>query len=110
MKYTHEQLNVGDEVYFEIEHLNNYDLYWKILSKNSDGTITVEIDEMARRDKLTIEIKDIKYHIPIKKKCKNGLTFRKCSRENWMNTWATKSTVRKDTTPAINVMVQVRRK
>jgi hypothetical protein len=66
MKYTIEQLNVGDEIYFENEHLDNYDLYWKIVSKNSDGSVTVEVNEMGRHDRLTINLKDIKYHTPIK--------------------------------------------
>ena len=66
MKYNIEDLNVGDEVYFENKYLENYGLYWQIVSKNTDGSITVDINEMGSKDRIAIQIEDIRIHTAIK--------------------------------------------
>lgn len=63
-----EDINVGDEVYFESTNTqNNHDLYWKVIEKIKGTTLLiVQIDEMGYHDlRHTINIKEIKRHIKI---------------------------------------------
>jgi hypothetical protein len=69
MSYPWEAAKVGDQVYFDNEHLNNYDLYWTINAIYKNGTVSVEVHEMGQDDCLTINRSDIKYLLsaPVKK-------------------------------------------
>ncbi len=59
-------INIGDGVYFKIDSINNYDLYWTVKSK-WDNTLEIELSEMGVNDNLTI---DIKYVYLIEKRTK----------------------------------------
>jgi len=56
--YTMNDINVGDGVYFKLNHQNNYDLYWTVKSKNI-SKLEIEINEMGANDNITIDIKDV---------------------------------------------------
>lgn len=62
-KFTIDKIEIGDEVFFESNHHVNYDLYWKVIGKNSNGAIGVEIKAMGYDDRTTIDISEIKYVI-----------------------------------------------
>jgi len=52
-------INVGDGVYFKLDHLNNYDLYWTVLSKIEPDTLEIEINEMGAKDKIYLKVADV---------------------------------------------------
>jgi hypothetical protein len=69
MIYNFDDINVGDEVYFESTHSqSNYDLYWKVIEKlDQSKELIIRLNEMGYKDiKWIIKIKEVKYHIPIK--------------------------------------------
>ena len=68
MKYTIEEIAIGDEVYFESTELQrNHDLNWKVIHiYESQKELVVQLDEMGHRDlRWTISISEVKYHLPI---------------------------------------------
>lgn len=71
MKYKFEDINIGDEVYFNSTKLqSNHDLYWKVIHKiEHTQELVVQLDEMGYKDeRWTIKINEVIYHIPLGKK------------------------------------------
>ena len=56
--YKIDDIDVGDGVYFRLDHQTNYDLYWTVTSK-FDSTLEIEINEMGANDKIFLNIKDV---------------------------------------------------
>ena len=52
-------INVGDGVYFKLDHQNNYDLYWTVLSKIEPDTLEIEINEMGAKNKIYLKVADV---------------------------------------------------
>jgi hypothetical protein len=59
MKYTTDDINIDDKVYFEMPSVNNYDLYWTVKQKG-EKWLRLEIKEMGVRDTKLVEIEYIK--------------------------------------------------
>jgi len=60
MKYTINEIQVGDEILFfnkgkKVEH----NLFWKVLNKNYQGRLVVEIRDMGYAEKNIIDIRDV---------------------------------------------------
>lgn len=53
-----EDINIGDGVYFKLDHQSNYDLYWTVKSK-FDSTLEIEVDEMGVKDNIFLDIKEV---------------------------------------------------
>ena len=71
MEYKFEDINIGDEVYFDSTNSqSNHDLYWKVLNKiENTKELIVGLDIMAWKDeRWTIKIRDVRLHTPIPKK------------------------------------------
>jgi hypothetical protein len=62
-KFTIDQINIGESVYFENEHIENFDLYWKVIGK-LENHLHLKINEMGANDTRFIDIKDIIYKHP----------------------------------------------
>ncbi|PCJ24177.1 MAG: hypothetical protein COA97_10370 [Flavobacteriales bacterium] len=65
MKFHFENINIGDEVYFESSSLqNNHDLYWKVIHKYEQSKeFVVQLNEMGVQDeRWTIKLDEVKYH------------------------------------------------
>jgi hypothetical protein len=60
-KYSMDEINIGDGVYFELKFVSNYDLYWTVKSKLDNHTLELTIDEMGAKDHRFIDIKYVKY-------------------------------------------------
>lgn len=51
-------INVGDGVFFKLDHQTNYDLYWTVISIYNT-TLEIEIKEMGANDKISLNINDV---------------------------------------------------
>jgi len=70
MEYKFEDINIGDEVYFNSSNSqSNHDLYWKVIDKiESANKLIVRLDEMGHNDlRWTIDIKEVRQLIKIPK-------------------------------------------
>ena len=70
MEYKFEDINIGDEVYFNSSNSqSNHDLYWKVIDKiESANKLIVRLDEMGHNDlRWTIDIKEVRQHIKLTK-------------------------------------------
>jgi hypothetical protein len=66
MKYNINDINIGDQVYFKMPYVNNYDLYWVVVEKDeSNELLQLEINEMAANDSQFVHIKYINNHMPL---------------------------------------------
>lgn len=64
-KYTMDEINLGDEVYFESSKLqSNHDLYWKVIHKYvQTQELVVQLNVMGFNDeRWTIKIDEVKYY------------------------------------------------
>lgn len=63
MKYSFEDVKIGDSVFFEDDIQSNYDLYWKVIEKDrSSKQLVVQINEMGHFDeRWVIKPEQIKY-------------------------------------------------
>jgi hypothetical protein len=71
MKYKLEDINIGDEVYFDSTTSQlNYDLYWKVINKlEKEKKLLVQLDEMGFHNKRwIISIDEVRLHIGQNKK------------------------------------------
>ena len=59
-KYNITNIKKGDLVFFERIGIDNFDLYWTVIDI-VNGMIEVEIDEMGHKEKIFIDIADVKY-------------------------------------------------
>lgn len=67
MKYSIEDINVGDEVYFDSTKIqSNYDLYWVVKEKIGDKLI-IELKEMGKDEKWTINVSEVRQMISTKR-------------------------------------------
>ncbi len=64
MKINFNDVNVGDEVYFNSRFQSNYDLFWKVMAKiDSSKELIVVLNEMGFNDeRWTINISEVEYH------------------------------------------------
>jgi len=66
MKYSFENINVGDEVYFDSTPQQfNRDLYWKVLGKlEEQQELIVGLDIMGcENERWTIHNSEVRYHL-----------------------------------------------
>ena len=71
MKYNFEDINRGDEVYFNSTTLqNNYDLYWTVINKiELTKQLIIQLNTMGHSDlRWTINVDEIRQHLAIGKK------------------------------------------
>lgn len=67
MKYKIEDINIGDEVIFDsTRSQSNKDLYWTVIRK-SGTRLVIELKEMGFDENWTIEINEVRGHIPLAK-------------------------------------------
>ena len=70
MEYKFEDINIGDEVYFNsTPSQSNHDLYWKVIHKyENEKQLVVQLDEMGHSDlRWTIGIKEVRQHLKLNK-------------------------------------------
>ncbi len=64
-KYQIDQINIGDEVYFDsTSSQENFDEYWKVIGK-SRTELMIEINYLAKRVNWTIDIKEVRHFIKL---------------------------------------------
>jgi hypothetical protein len=51
-------ITIGDGVYFKRKGINNFDLYWTVISINGNS-LEIEIDEMGAKDCIYIDRNDV---------------------------------------------------
>jgi hypothetical protein len=51
-------ITVGDGVYFRRIGVNDFDLYWTVISINGNS-LEIEINEMGEKDSIYIDINDV---------------------------------------------------
>jgi len=71
MKYKMEDINIGDQVYFDSTPMQtNHDLYWTVINKlDLQKQLIVQLDEMGYKDeRWTIDLHEVRQHIPLSKK------------------------------------------
>ena len=69
-KYKIEDINIGDEVYFDsTQGQSNQDLYWKVIHKTeNEKQLIVQLDEMGHKDlRWTVDITEVRRHLKISK-------------------------------------------
>ena len=54
-----EDIQKGDQVFFETTGISNHDLYWNVDHVGSNGFLTLWIDEMGYKGQCTIHINDV---------------------------------------------------
>jgi hypothetical protein len=60
MKYSIDEINIGDEVYFNSSKLqSNHDLYWKVKGK-SENKLMIELKEMGKEEYWTIDFTEVR--------------------------------------------------
>lgn len=64
MNYKIEDIEIGDEVFFESKTQSNHDLYWKVIDKmDKEQKLIVRLDEMGHKDlRWTVDIKEVRQH------------------------------------------------
>lgn len=70
MEYKFEDINIGDEVYFNSTPSQyNHDLYWKVINKyENEKQLVVQLDEMGHKDlRCIVDISEIRQHLKINK-------------------------------------------
>jgi hypothetical protein len=64
-KYQIDEINVGDEVYFDsTSSQGNFDEYWKVIGK-SRTELMIEINYLGNRVNWTIDIKEVRQFIKL---------------------------------------------
>ena len=69
-KYKIEDINIGDEVYFDSTQVqSNHDLYWKVIHKTeNEKQLIVQLDEMGHKDlRWTVDIAEVRQHLKTNK-------------------------------------------
>jgi len=71
MKYKFEEINIGDEIYFNsTPSQSNHDLYWKVISKIEHSKhLVLQLDEMGHHnERWLITVEEIRQLLPTGKK------------------------------------------
>ena len=68
MKYTIEEINIGDEVTFRSNNSNqsDYDLFWTVHDKDNDSLL-IHINRLGEKAYWSINIKEVVTLIPLSK-------------------------------------------
>jgi hypothetical protein len=67
-KYRIEEINVGDEIYYEDKYRSNRHLHWKVLKKIDESMLLIEGNEAGFNEQRLIDILDVRKLVLLPKK------------------------------------------